>query len=69
MDMQDLPSNDQLTGDAPTPAPHGPMLPTSHLQVCVLKRLRLMHALHCMQWKKSMPRPCPRRHTLQKGQW
>ena len=40
-----------------------------HLHVCVLNRLRLMHALHCMQWKKSTPSPCPRRHTLQKGQW
>jgi hypothetical protein len=25
--------------------------------------------LHFMQWKKSTPRPFPRRHKLQNGQW
>ena len=29
-------------------------------QVCELKSDSDMHALHCMQWKKSMPRPLPR---------
>lgn len=49
------------------PVTHQPR--PSYLQVCVLNRLRLMQALHCMQWKKSTPRPWPRLHTLQNGQW
>jgi hypothetical protein len=39
-----------------------------HLHVWLLKRLRLMQALHCMQWKKSTPRPLPRLQRQQQQQ-
>ena len=38
-------------------------------QVCALNSDRCMQVLQCMQWQASMPRPLPRRHRLQKGQW
>lgn len=75
-DAEDNDSTFATQSSQPDPfllAQAGPMpplvLPPAHLHVCVVKRLRLMQALHCMQWKKSTPKPWPRLHTLQKGQW